>query len=181
MTYKYKEIEMKLLEHFTRRKVREFVVNKFLKEEPGTGTINNATRYKYLVNIPNIDRKIYLKRPANLKLGFDFQIWVENWKRKGVDKMPKHQDIINDLSVKQKENNQQFRYLLKAIEWLFKCKADKEIVEDLENKKINFNEGEELKILLRVIKWMFIEQDIRYWNFSGRNKLKSYIFSTFDY
>ena len=29
--------------------------------------------------------------------------------------------------------------------------------------------GEETIRILKAIKWLFIEQDIRYWNYSGRN------------
>ena len=33
--------------------------------------------------------------------------------------------------------------------------------------------GRPVEMLLKVIKWFFIEQDIRYWNYSGRNMLKN--------
>ena len=33
--------------------------------------------------------------------------------------------------------------------------------------------GFSLEVVLKVLKWLWIEQDIRYWNYSGRQMLKA--------
>ena len=42
-------------------------------------------------------------------------------------------------------------------------------VSDEEMAGICFNNGLPVDHILKAIKWLFIEQDIRYWNYSGRN------------
>lgn len=36
---------------------------------------------------------------------------------------------------------------------------------------IDFSDGFSVDMILKVLKWLFIEQDIRYWNYSGRDML----------
>ena len=38
-----------------------------------------------------------------------------------------------------------------------------------------FNSKYPLELILKILKWMFIEQDIRYWNYSGRSELYAYL------
>ncbi|MFW9895269.1 MAG: hypothetical protein ACFFD7_05640 [Candidatus Thorarchaeota archaeon] len=114
-------------------------------------------------------------------MGFDFQIWMENWNKSDLDKMPSYKDIIQDLAIKQKEHQNNFKVLLKAIKQIYICEDDDRILSWLEENKIRFSVGENVNVLLKVIKWMFIEQDIRYWNFSGRLKLKNYIDEIFRF
>lgn len=86
-----------------RRDIRSQVVNEFLNEKPGTGTGEKSTRYRYNVETLQNGDKIYLKRPAPLNKGFDFEIHVENisFKEKGSRKsMPSHKNIIDDLILK---------------------------------------------------------------------------------
>jgi len=93
--------------------------------------------------------------------------------------MPSYEDIIQDLKLKQEEEQNNFNILLKAINQIYICEDDDRILNWLKEKNIRFNVGENINVLLKIIKWMFIEQDIRYWNFSGRSKLKNYIEKSF--
>ena len=77
------------------------------------------------------------------------------------------------------ENQNDFNFLLNAINQIYICEDDDRILNWLKAKEINFSVGENIEVLLKIIKWMFIEQDIRYWNFSGRLKLKNYIDESF--
>ena len=47
---------------------------------------------------------------------------------------------------------------------MFNCKD----VTDSEIKKVRLNVGLSPEHVIKVMKWLFIEQDIRYWNYSGR-------------
>ncbi len=112
-------------------------------------------------------------------MGFDFQIWMENWNKSNIHKMPSYIDIIQDLKLKEQENQRNFNILLKAIDKIFICEDDNRILNWLKAKNIIFSAGENINVLLKIIKWMFIEQDIRYWNFSGQMKLKNFIDNNF--
>ena len=46
---------------------------------------------------------------------------------------------------------------------------DRYDVSEEEYNCINFNTGFTAEHILKVIKWLFIEQDIAYWSYSGRN------------
>jgi len=179
LPYIYKEIQWDLPKTNSRRELRKLVVKEFMEEEPGHGKRNLASRYKYIVeNFPD-GRKLYLKRPARVKFGFDFQIWIENWRMENNDIMPSHDDVLKDLAIKKDENIKFFNSLLDAIEKIYNCEDDDTVIEWLKSKNIHFSNGEYFEVILKIIKWMFIEQDIRYWNFSGRNMLKSAIDKNF--
>lgn len=165
----------------SRNELRKYVVLKFIEEKAGQGTGRLVSRYKYIVETFSDGRKLYLLRPARFKMGFDFQIWMENWNNSNVNKMPSYQDIIQALKLKQEENQPQFNIFLKAIEKVFICEDDDRILNWLKARRIQFSKGENIKVLLKIIKWMFIEQDIRYWNFSGRLKLKNFIDKNFRF
>ena len=159
----------------SRNDLRKYVVLKFMEENPGKGSGELTSRYKYIVKEFSDGRKLYLLRPARFKYGFDFQIWMERWNKKKKDKMPSYEDIVQDLKLKKKENELYFKILLKVIDKVFICEEDDRISNFWKNRNISFSDGEDIEVLMQVIKWMFIEQDIRYWNFSGRSKLKNYI------
>lgn len=160
----------------TRNEVRMSVINEFSKEEPGTGKGKNANRFTYRVEILN-DKKssVYLRRPANLHNGFDFLVCVENYdfnntKAGRKRNYPKHDEIIDDLLNKREEDNEKYKELYKHIEGIYLCKED-----TCEDVNIHFHIGYPVDMLLKTIKWMFIEQDIRYWNYSGRAMLEERI------
>ncbi len=181
MPYSYITINWNLPKINSRNELRKYVVLKFMEEKPGQGTGKLVSRYKYNVERFLDGRKLYLIRPAQYKMGFDFQIWMENWNKLNLNKMPSYKDVIQDLKYKQLENQNKFNFLLKAINQIYICEDDDRILKWLQEKKISFSIGENINILLKIIKWMFIEQDIRYWNFSGRVKLKNYINKSFEF
>lgn len=152
----------------TRNEVRMRVLEKFTLEEPGTGTGENASKYIYYVETLNNGDRVYLKRPANLKNGFDFLVCVENinYAVEGERRRnyPKHEDIKNDLNVKRAENPEMYFELYSLLLKVFECHE----VSDDDIQGIEFNAGLPVDHILKTIKWLFIEQDIRYWNYSGR-------------
>jgi len=74
---------------------------------------------------------------------------------------PSHDDILNDLKLKKQENPILFKQFVTEIESVFECtkEADTNIV---------FSSGISPNLLIKLIKWLFIEQDITYWTKSGR-------------
>ena len=147
------------------------VVNEFAKESPGFGNKDKASRYIYYVEMLENGDRIYLQRPANLHNGFDFLVCVENVNyAEGTGKRrrnyPKHTDIETDLINKKNENLELYRKLYDLIGDVYNCKdiSSEEIL------KLTFTTGYSAEHILKVLKWLFIEQDIRYWNYSGRAK-----------
>lgn len=152
-----------------RNKVRMEVVNELSKEEPGQDKKDLASGYTYYVETLNDGNRIYLRRPANLHNGFDFVVCVENYNfNPGGRKRnyPKHDDIISDLKIKKKENATQYHKLFSIIKKIYNC-------EPINNEEMNvpFINGYTSELIIKTLKWLFIEQDIRYWNYSGRDML----------
>lgn len=153
----------------SRNEVRMRVVNAFAAEEPGTGKGDAASRYRYYVETLASGDRVYLQRPANLHNGFDFLVCVENANYAPIGKRrrnyPKHTDIAEDLQVKKEENREMYSWLYRLVKRVYECQD----VSDEEMQEIHFTSGLPVDHILKAIKWLFIEQDIRYWNYSGRD------------
>lgn len=46
-----------------------------------------------------------------------------------------------------------------------------EDIDEYSYESVYFSDGYSVDMILKVLKWLFIEQDIRYWNYSGRDML----------
>lgn len=153
----------------TRNDVRMRVVNKLASEDPGTGTGNAASKYIYFVEALNSGERIYLQRPANLHNGFDFLVCVENTNYAAPGERrrnyPKHEDLKKDLLAKKQESPEMYARLFELLKKVFECHD----VSDNEIDGVTFEYGLPVDHIVKAIKWLFIEQDIRYWNYSGRN------------
>lgn len=152
----------------TRQEVRNRVIDVFEMEPPGTGTGDDCSKTYYYVETLADGNRVYLCRPAALNKGFDFLIRVENadYGRKGGFKnAPSHNDISRDLEVKKQENPEEYKKLYVLLRKVFECHD----LSDDEYNSTSFNSGLSSEHVLKVIKWLFIEQDITYWNWSGRN------------
>ncbi len=152
-----------------RKAFRKEIINLFLEEEPGTGQGEYTSRYKYIVKVLPDERKIYLKRPANLNNGFDFTLNVENTNfNEGLEKRastrPTHPNILDDLRNKKTEDKVLYDALKEQIDLIFECKK-------VERDDFSFRTGHSTQLILECIKWLFVEQDVTYWNYSGRNML----------
>ena len=155
----------------TRADYRRTLTELFLSEAPGAPGL--PTKYEYNVEKDNAGNIIYLKRPTNLNKGFDFEVRVSNMRFKHINKngrisysnRPSHDNIIDDLAEKKAEDSSQFTLLLTVIDAIFNCvEIDPQIY-----CKFSFRSGYPVDMICKCIKWLFIEQDITYWNWSGRN------------
>ncbi|MBU1937042.1 DNA adenine methylase, partial [bacterium] len=82
---------------------------------------------------------------------------------------PRHSDIFEDLNAKKQEDEARFESLLQALQDIFMCQDPDDILPTYKNDLDTFRQGLSPELILKVVKWFFIEQDIRYWNWSGRN------------
>ncbi len=155
--------------------LRKKILNEFVKERAGEGTKTLASNYKYFVETLEDGKRIYLTRPAFLNKGFDFVIHVEDLVFMNGKNHPRHKDILDDIKNKISFVSDDLKGSLKddlytMIEKVYYCVDVELIMENFEmtdELPENFP-GYSLEMLLKVIKWFFIEQDICYWNYSGR-------------
>ncbi|MBI3051538.1 hypothetical protein HYY74_03705 [Candidatus Woesearchaeota archaeon] len=83
--------------------------------------------------------------------------------------------VIEDLKIKKEEKPNEFNNLLKAIDRVWNCEEPDKV---LMGYKFSFTKGLSVEALLKILKWLFIEQDITYWNYDGREMLKKAIMGT---
>ena len=154
----------------TREEVVRSVVLEFLNEKKGYWKEGKqiATRYTYFVEELAGGERIYLRRPAHPKGGMDFQVFVEEFLGGDKDRRPSHDDVLTDVVNKLSENSEQGPALRDAIERVWNCE-DPDLV--LSKTNLTFTKGLANDALLKILKWLFIEQDITYWSYDGRMKL----------
>ena len=159
----------------TRNEVRMRVIDCLASEAPGTGRKTQASKYIYYVETLRSGDRVYLQRPANLHNGFDFLVCVEhaNYAKPGERRRnyPKHKDLAADLLEKKRRDPAMYARLYVLLKKVYNCQD----VADGEMEGIHFEIGLPVDHILKTIKWLFIEQDIRYWNYSGRNMTWSII------
>lgn len=157
----------------SREDIRKVVTEAFLKEVAGTGKGVETSKYHYNVYKLSESKYVYLSRPAHLNKGFDFAVCVndETFPSKPnkygkiiSSNKPSHYAILEDLKSKKQENEEKYKILLAIIKNIYDVKP---ITEEIPS----FSTGYDVKMLLTIIKWLFIEQDITYWNYSGRKML----------
>jgi hypothetical protein len=135
------------------------------------------SKYRYDVEVCKTGKKVYLLRPTWLNKGFDFQINLEGFKSKS-NEAPKHSDVIEDLVKKKEESARDFQKLRKLIGRVYACEEPDVVLASEPNLK--FRSGLPVDAVLKILKWMFIEQDLTYWNNSGRRMLMGGISKTLD-
>lgn len=128
-----------------------------------------SSEYKYFVETTDGGRRIFLRRPARLNKGFDFTVSVENYGFGGrIKDTPRHEDILSDLEDKCTRFPNFRDTLFVAIERIYHCDDPNEVIKENDKLKLLPPNGLPIDLTLKIIKWFFIEQDITYWNWSGR-------------
>lgn len=151
--------------------MRNTLIAKFLEEAPGSGTGNSASRYQYNVETYN-EYGIFLKRPTRLNKGFDFTVNIKNvfFKNLRIYSEPSHRDVFNALEYCKNTYPDEYYNVKNAIECIYSCNNI-----DLNNINAYFIDFAQnihpIQIILLAIKWLFLEQDCAYWNYSGRAML----------
>lgn len=154
-----------------RAQMRIDLISQFMAEQAGTGSGLLASRYTYIVESLNSNYSIFLKRPTTLNKGFDFTVNINglHFKKKRRYSNPSHSDIVNALI----NCRQQFPVVYQN--------TIKQLIQDIYDcKNVSFNSlsgatfidyqqvQHPIEIILLAIKWLFMEQDCAYWNYSGR-------------
>lgn len=168
-----------------RTSIRNEMIDLFKKEVPGTGKKDLSSKYTYEVE-NFMGYSILLKRPAPLNKGFDFIVSVETPNNLNIFpsksgmrmlKNPSHSNISTVLS--------DFSSINQEI-YIEKIKPLINSIYNGENVAFNYQESvayfrdrnnmqHPIEVILLAAKWLFIEQDITYWNWSGRAMLYSHL------
>lgn len=158
----YTPITLANIEQFhNRSEIRNFLLNQWMQETP-------STKYRYFVDTLINGNRIYLERPGRLNKGCDFVIFIENHIRfnNGNDKPPRHDFILDDLTLKKQSlNTKEYQNLILSITDIYNCDTIKNASIRLENQQVV---GESYELILKIIRWFLIEQDITYWSGEGR-------------
>jgi len=159
-----------------RKNIRDKIIDLFKSEQAGTGKGENSTRVIYCVEQTD-NEIIYLQRPAILNKGFDFTVNTKDYtflaptekQPNRMTKTPSHESIAILLRTIRQSNSQDFNLIQKAIDEVYFCK-DPSVI-DLSSLSCNSVNGIKIEIILKIVKWLFVEQDMTYWSFSGRAML----------
>jgi hypothetical protein len=153
-----------------RHKIVKKVVNTFIKVEyrkKGKGMV-----FRYPVeDLPK--GQLFISRPGHKK-NFDFK--VEVIKNLGLGE-GNHIEIAEDLRKKKHKNPQRFKDLLNAITQIYDCSendVDKLLAKYPDLDKL-FPIGAKVEVILKVMKWLFIMEDIVYWDNEGRAFLYNFL------
>ncbi len=159
------------LEPLNRAQMRKDLIAQFIQEQPGSGNNNLASRYIYEVEKLNDSYGIYLRRPTQLNKGFDFTVNISGlmFKKQKCYSNPSHSDIVNALI--DCKNHFPAIYQNQIIPYLndiYNCKP----VSFGSLTGATFADYQQvqhpIEIILLAVKWLFMEQDCAYWNYSGR-------------
>lgn len=164
------------LQSDNRTGIRIEVAKLFTLEEPGIGKGENCSKYHYIVEHYG-EYSIVLKRPTGLNKDFDFTVNISGmyFKKNRRYSNPSHNDIFKVLNYVKNNYEREYDIVAKQIINIFQINEYSFKV--LEN--VVFPDGDgilrPIAIILLAIKWLFIEQDITYWNWSGRNMLYNHL------
>ena len=154
-----------------RHKIVRKVIGTFIKaeyQEKGKGV-----EFWYPVeNLPD-NKRLFIVRPGHKK-NFDFKVEVteEMGLREGS-----HNQIALDLRRKGQENQQKFKDLLQVVGEIYHCSENdiNRLLEIHPGIKKAFQIGAEVEVLLKVVKWLFIMEDIVYWDNEGHAFLYNFL------
>ena len=164
----------------TRHEIVQKVVNTFINsehEQRGRGV-----KFWYPVEqLPSSseqlleDTRLFIFRPGGLqKWNFDFKVNVtpELGLGKGT-----HDEVASDLRNKKQENRQEFEKLIEAMREIYSGSENDvdRVITKYPDLLTSFRTGAQVDVLLKILKWMFIMEDIVYWNYDGRAKLYNFL------
>ena len=155
------------VDNLARAQIRSKLLQVWESELPASG------QYRYNVEQCADGSKIYLLRPANLNKGCDFKIISENFKKwkNGKDKAPKHDDVFELIRDVLSEDPSLKSDIVSAIERIYACQNICDVFS--EYPRLLDTQDCKAERALKLLKWMWIEQDITYWTGEGRQMLKS--------
>lgn len=159
----------------TRESIHEEIIKLFLAERHGPDAQGKKMEYEYEVDSFGT-YKIILQRPARLNHGMDFLITTDpsidfyRFKKGTFRVVPAQKDIFDFLLQAKDSNGVDYSQIKDVIRRYLNCDqftlpAFNFCLEDKNGNSFP------IEVVLLLIKWFFIEQDVTYWNYTGRAML----------
>ncbi|WP_372519644.1 hypothetical protein [Candidatus Ruminimicrobiellum ovillum] len=152
----------------SKSEIREKIIKHFLKENSGTSS--ESSKYEYKVEKYK-NYEIVLKRPG-FKKCFDFSVNTKGVfykKNKNKSEKPKIEDIVKALDYSKEHFSTEYKSIKQIINQIFNVETYD--LSSVQNIKFIDAEGKEhpIAVILLALKWLFVAEDVFYWNWSGRN------------
>ena len=171
--------EIKIVGTEDRFQIVKKVVNMFIdfeKDKKGKDIM-----FKYPVEKLSISQKLYIKRPGRKK-NFDFKVDIP--KNAGLEE-GRHDQIALFLRYLRQKDESLFKSIWDILAYLYCCKNNNvdgmlkqtslpDFVSVKIETPIELKSEINLECLLKVVKWLFIMEDVFYWDYEGRATLYNY-------
>ena len=155
----------------TRHEIVKKVVTKFIKTEYSQK--GKGITFRYPVEHLPTNKDLCIVRPGHKK-NFDFKVEITD---EMILEEGKHHQIALDLRRKRQDNERKFGDFFLAVEKVYHCLENDvdELLAKSPSLRKRFQSGAEVEVLLKVLKWLFIMEDIVYWDVEGRAFLYNYL------
>jgi len=166
----YEGPKIRIIEPMGRFEIVKKVVTHFIefeKDKKGRGI-----EFRYPVEELSIGKKLYIHRPG-VKWNFDFKVEIPP--DCGLEE-GRHDQIAMLLRSVRDSNEIEFNNLWSIISNLYHCKNNN-VDAMLSETSISQINNISPDVLLKVIKWLFIMEDIIYWHYEGR----AFLYNFFRY
>lgn len=166
----YEGPKIRIIEPIERFEIIKKVVTHFIeyeKDKKGKGI-----EFRYPVEELSNGEKLYIHRPG-VKWNFDFKVEIPS--NCGLEE-GRHDQIAELLRSIRDSNETEFNHLWNIISNLYHCKNN-DVDAMLNKTSISRINNISPDILLKVIKWLFIMEDIIYWHYEGR----AFLYNFFRY
>jgi len=154
-----------------RHRIVKKVVNTFIKTEHKKK--GKGIKFRYPVEYLPKGEVLYIARPGHKK-NFDFKVVVAPNHGFGEGR---HKEIAMDLRRKRKKKPRKFTELMAIITQIYNCTENDvdALLKKHRRLENSFRTGGPVEILLKVLKWLFIMEDIVYWDNEGRAFLFNFL------
>ncbi|HIE41577.1 MAG TPA: hypothetical protein EYP80_02830 [Candidatus Aenigmarchaeota archaeon] len=153
--------EIKITGKLGRFEIVKSVVSSFIefeKDKKGKGI-----EFRYPVEKLSNGETLYIHRPG-VKWNFDFKVEIPQ--DCGLED-GRHDQIALILRDMKRSSKEEFDKLQGIIDKLYHC-LNNDVDDMLKETPISYKDEVAIDILLKVIKWLFIMEDIIYWHYEGR-------------
>lgn len=160
----------------SRSEQRIAVLMKWTEEK--AGDIGVKQSYRYNVEKFSNDGIVYLNRPAFKNKGCDFVVNCEPLIPRPDGKQlknPRHNDLIDELQSLVEQNPSLKNEIIGSLFDVYECKNVNNVAQRILLSILDSTTSMRVERALKVLKWLFIEQDITDWNTSGRKMLMNSI------